>query len=82
MRNAPVPAHGAAPSGMAVIERFVFGCLVGGCARWLLTLDFRALQLLTAIRDIQDSGLCGPSAWLRTAARSAASLQVMLKDRR
>lgn len=67
---------------MAVMERFVFGCLVGGCARCLLPLDFRALQLLTAIRDGQDSGLCGPPAWLRTAARPAASLQMMLKDRR
>lgn len=82
MPNAPVPAHVAVPSGMAVIERFLFGYLVGGCARYLLILEFRALQLLSAIRDDQDSGLNGPPAWPRTAARSAASLLMMLKDRR
>lgn len=82
MRNAPVPAHVAVSGGIAVIERSVFSCLVGGCARCLLTLDFRAFQLLTAIRDGQDSGLCGPPAWPRTAARAAASLQMILKDRR
>lgn len=48
MPNAPRPAHVAVPGGMAVKGRSVFHSLMGGYRSCLLTLNFSALELLTA----------------------------------